>query len=127
MTNWIGLSWRFEIGITWRIERNAQFLGDVDKAQAEAHYPRIERIIPENVRQFKLLTEFSQVKQMDLGIKDAVQKAMDFLNKRGIREVIRVIPDPAQDIGFNIWSAFHYSKDVKIRTFESREEALKTL
>ena len=48
---------------------------------------------------------------------------MDVLNKHGIKEVRRVIPDPTKDVGLNIMSLFHYRRDVKIVTYEKLEEA----
>ena len=104
-----------------------EFSGRVDKAQAEEHYSRIEQIVPQDVRSFKILTDFSGVQTMDLEIQDIIKKVMDYFNERGVTEILRVIPDPAQDIGFNIMSAFHYSKGVKILTLESRQEALARL
>ena len=47
----------------------------------------------------------------------------NFLNAQGVTEILRVIPDPAQDIGLNIMSLFHYSKEVKFLTLQFREEA----
>jgi len=52
---------------------------------------------------------------------------MDLLNKQGVSTVVRVIPDPRKDIGFNILSLFHYRPDVQIVTCETLEEAMKVL
>jgi hypothetical protein len=43
--------------------------------------------------------------------------------RRSVTEIIRVIPDPNMDIGFNIMSASHYSKQIKVHTVRSRQEA----
>jgi hypothetical protein len=51
-----------------------------------------------------------------------IRKIMDLLNQHGISEVIRIIPDPNKDIGFNILSIFHYDKDVKVLTCQSLEQ-----
>ena len=60
---------------------------------------------------------------MDFSVKGEIEKAMDLFNAQGVTEIIRVIPDPNMDIGFNIMSASHYSKQIKVNTVRSRQEA----
>ncbi len=100
-----------------------EFIGRIDAAQAKQSYLDIQKIVSAYRKGFKILTDFSLVESMDLKIKETIAKSMDFLDKKGVKEIIRVIPDPAQDIGFSIMSLFHYSKKVKFLTFPSRKDA----
>ena len=100
-----------------------EFIGKIDAAQAEQSYLDIQKIIPQCSKGFKILTDLSHVESLDPKSVKAVKKSMDFFNSKGVTEVIRVVPDPSNDIGFNILSLFHYSKDVKFETVSSRQEA----
>jgi hypothetical protein len=72
---------------------------------------------------FRLLSDMSGLEGMDPACVAYVRKNMDLLNKRGVSAVIRVIPDPHKDIGFNILSLFHYRRGIRIVTCASLEEA----
>lgn len=104
-----------------------EFEGKIDAAQGASFYLEVQSIVPKDRKGFKILTDFTSIQQMNSDIKEAVKKTMDFFNREGVREIIRVIPNPEKDIGFGIMSAFHYSKDVNIVTVESREEAQQLL
>ena len=66
---------------------------------------------------------YDQERNTVIKSKSPSKRLMDFLGDQGVTEILRVIPDPAQDIGLNIMGAFHYSKGVKFLTLQSREEA----
>ena len=104
-----------------------EFEGHVDTTQGEQFFKDIQKVVPKHGKGFTLLTDMTSLDKMDLQVKDAITKAMDLFNDNGITRVLRVIPDDDKDIGFNILSAFHYSKGVKILTLQSREEALERL
>ena len=40
-----------------------------------------------------------------------------------VKEILRVLPDPAMDIGFNVLTLSHYSKHPNVITYRSRSEA----
>ena len=100
-----------------------EFSGKVDRVQAEKSFLELEKILPKVGKGFSLLTDFTSVETVDIEIKSVIEKSMDLINARGVAEVLRVVPDPEMDIGFNIMSAFHYSKEVPVLTLRSREEA----
>ncbi len=99
-----------------------EFAGQVDAAQAEALQPEIKKLIPAQ-KGFRLLTDFTLLEEMSLDVLQTIKKNMDFFNQKGVAEIIRVIPKPEQDYGFNIMSIFHYSKDVRMVILPSRAEA----
>jgi hypothetical protein len=78
---------------------------------------------PKTRKDFKLLTDFSLVDAMEFSVKGEIEKAMDLFNAQGVTEIIRVIPDANMDIGFNLMSASHDSKQIKVHTLRSRQEA----
>ena len=96
--------------------------GEVDVAQAEKLYLDMKKVVPKR-KGFTILTDLSTARSVDPEIQKPVKKMMDFCNKRGVTKILRVIPDPTKDIGLNILSLFHYSKEVKFLTFQSRKEA----
>jgi anti-anti-sigma regulatory factor len=101
------------------------FGGLVDLPQAEQFYAKIQEAAPRLKKGFILLTDLSSLERMDVNAKSFIEKVMDLLNQSGISRVVRIIPDPEKDIGFNIMSLFHYSARVTVHTYESYPEAEK--
>ena len=104
-----------------------KFEGKIDFAQAEPFYEEVQKILPTCGKGFKLLTDFTLLDQMDIEVQPLIKKTMDLFNEKGVTEIIRIIPTPEQDFGFSIMSLFHYSREVKSMTVQSREEALARL
>ena len=107
-------------------EHNAvimELAGKIDALQMERFISEIQKVIPKHGKGFRILTDLSGVQEVALEAREPIKKLMDFLDDQGVTEILRVIADPAQDIGLNIMSLFHYSKEVKFFTFQSREEA----
>ena len=100
-----------------------EFEGNVDAGQAKQFFTDLEKVRPKLEKDFKLLTDFSLVDTMEFKVKGEIEKAMDLFNAQGVSEIIRVIPDANMDIGFNLMSASHYSKQIKVHTLRSRQEA----
>ncbi len=100
-----------------------EFSGKIDTSHAEQSYREIQKVIPNHQKGFRVLTDLSFLESADPKILNVLKKSMDYFNLHGVKEVLRVIPDPEKDIGFNILSLFHYSKDVICLTLQSREEA----
>ncbi len=76
---------------------------------------------------FRLLSDLTNLDSMDPACLPYIRANMDLLNKQGVSEVVRVIPDPHKDIGLNILSLFHYRRGIKIVTCETMAEALEAL
>ena len=76
---------------------------------------------------FRLLADLSELESMDVGCAPFIEKAMDACNENGISTVVRVIPDPARDIGMQIMSLFHYGGNVRILTCQNMDEARELL
>ena len=100
---------------------------DFSVKQAEDLHTHLEQIMPRCKKGFRVLTDLSLLESMQQETHRTIEKSMKLLNQHGASKVIRVIPDPAKDIGFNIMSLFHYSRNVIIHTYHSIEEAQKHL
>lgn len=100
-----------------------EFAGTIDAAQGEELIATVQDVVPERAKGFRVLTDLSAVQGVDTGLSEPAKKLMIFFNQHGVKEVIRVIPDPSFDIGLNIMSIFHYSKDVSVITVQTRKEA----
>ena len=102
----------------------AQRVGAEDTKRVEE---KIRPLLADVRPGFRLLTDLSGLDSMDLACLPYIKRMMDLCNKQGVEEVVRVIPDPHKDIGFNILSLFHYRRRVRIVTCPTLEEALKAL
>ena len=78
-------------------------------------------------RGFRLLADLTDLRSMDLACAPHIESAMDMCNEKGVAQVVRIIPDPRQDIGMQIMSYFHYGGDVRIITCETADEAMNFL
>jgi hypothetical protein len=85
------------------------------------------KILGEMKPGFTLLSDLSALDLMDLECATDIEWSMEALDEAGIARVVRVIPDPRKDIGFNIMSHFHYRRAVAFVTCDTMEEALKVL
>ena len=115
---------------------------ETDKAKNLLHFIFSGHVTPEETRRwreqlckfvvtmqpgFTLLTDMSALDVMDLECAPDIEWSMEALDEAGIARVVRIIPDPRKDIGFNIMSHFHYRRSVAFVTCDTMEEALKIL
>ena len=94
----------------------------VDVKDVRILYTTLQAMLPKCEKGFKLLADLSLVEIMEEDVLPLIKKVMDLCNRHGVSEVIRIIPDPDKDIGLNIMSFFHYSKDVKVVNCQSLEQ-----
>ena len=76
---------------------------------------------------FLLLTDLSNLESMDASCAPNLGVLMDLCSARGMSTVVRVIPDPDKDIGFDLISHFHHPPSVKTRTHRSLADAMGSL
>ena len=76
---------------------------------------------------FRLLTNITDLESMEIACATHIEETMELCDEKQVGEVVRVIPDPKKDIGFNIMSRFHYGPNVKLRTYDNLAEALQSL
>ena len=76
---------------------------------------------------FKMLVDLSLLEFMDIACVEELGKLMERLDQHGMKQVVRVIPDPTKDIGFNILARFHYHQNPRITNCQTMVEAAKFL
>jgi len=76
---------------------------------------------------FHLLVDLGRLESMDTDCVVEIGKVMELFDKKGVGLIVRVIPDPAKDIGLNILSLFHYRREIQIVTCETLTEAKQAL
>ena len=76
---------------------------------------------------FHLLVDLGRLESMEPACTTQIGKVMDLCDQHGVGLVIRVIPDPAKDIGFNMLSIFHYPHRPRTVTCKTMSEAAKLL
>jgi anti-anti-sigma regulatory factor len=84
-------------------------------------------LINEVGRNFRFLSDLSELESMDDSCTEELARVMDELKAGGIEMVVRIIPDPRKDIGLNILSVFHYGRKVRTVTCTTFAEAMKAL
>ncbi|HEX7617706.1 MAG TPA: hypothetical protein VF480_03195 [Verrucomicrobiae bacterium] len=72
---------------------------------------------------FRMLVDLSQLETMDLDCIKEIGRTMELFDRSGVGTIVRVIPDPDKDIGFNILTIFHYPHRPQIITCETMTEA----
>ena len=100
-----------------------QFAGRVTADDMQAHIVKIESLAGKLERGFTLLTDLSTLEAMDSECTPLLSRTMDLISSYGVGRIIRIIPDPEKDIGFNLLSVFHYPAGTPIVTCENLAEA----
>lgn len=103
------------------------YRGRVGRSEVEQCQEEIRRALAKLDRGFQLLADFTELEEMDVSCASVVAEIMDLCNEAGVATVVRIIPEPKQDIGLQIMSLFHYGNDVCIKTCTSTYEGLKLL
>ena len=103
------------------------FTGDVDAREMTSCFQQVKEQLEKSEPGFRLLTDLTGLESMDALCAPILGAFMDFLAGKQIAMVVRVIPDPQKDIGFNLMSQFHYGRRVRTVTFENLAGALELL
>ncbi|MGH7970113.1 MAG: hypothetical protein ACREIC_15440 [Limisphaerales bacterium] len=102
-------------------------IGVVHRPELEQAYGEVVSLVADLPAGFHVLTDLTHLESMDTDCEAEIARVMELCARKGIESVVRVIPEPQKDIGFNILSAFHYPRDVRVTTWPSLEQALQTL
>jgi hypothetical protein len=103
------------------------FAGCVTADEAKLSSERLAQMIDSVPEGFRLLTDLSGLKSMELQSAPFVEETMKLCAKHGVSSIVRVIPDPQADIGLSIMSVFHYSRRTPITTCQTLTEAMAIL
>jgi hypothetical protein len=115
--------------VTNRVRRllHLSYIGHVSVEDLQQIREELVLLLEDLPAGFTLLTDLSHLGSMDSACEAEIAQVMELSEQKGIGTVVRVIPDPQKDIGFNILTAFHYSRQVKVVTCKSMEEAIRSL
>jgi hypothetical protein len=103
------------------------YIGRVRPADLARQQPDMEALMAELPPGFRALANFSELEEMDLDCTAEIGRTMELIDRSGVGLIVRVIPDPAKDIGLNIFSIFHLSHRTQIATRKSMMEASELL
>jgi hypothetical protein len=114
---------------TNRVKRllHLSFIGHVTVADLRQSLEELVLLLAELPAGITLLTDLSHLESMDFNCETEIARVMELGAEKGIKTVLRVIPDPQKDIGFNILTAFHYPRQLQVLTYQSMEEAIRSL
>jgi anti-anti-sigma regulatory factor len=103
------------------------YIGRVRAADLQREHDNMLALLADLPAGFKMLVDLDRLESMDTDCVDELGKFMELLDQRGLEQVVRVIPDPSKDIGFNILARFHYHHNPRITNCETMIEAAKLL
>ena len=100
-----------------------QYVAQIQASELRRGMEDIQAQLAELSAGFRLLVDLSLSETMDLDCVPELGRMMDLIDRAGVGQVVRVIPNPQKDIGFNILSIFHYSHHPRIHTCQTLAEA----
>jgi hypothetical protein len=103
------------------------FIDHVGVKELERGHADIVKLLAELPSGFRLLTDLSRLESMELDCAVEIGREMELFEQKGVGLVVRVIPDPAKDIGMNMLSFFHYHHHPRTVTCATMAEAAKLL
>jgi len=103
------------------------YIGEVRIGDLARHQPDVVALMAELSPAFRVLVNLSELETMDTECMTEIGGLMELIDRSGVGLIVRVIPDPAKDIGFNILSIFHYPRRPQIATCKNMIEAGKLL
>ena len=103
------------------------YIAHVTVADLRHGYDDLVALLADLPASFKALVDLSILESMDTACVEELGKMMELLDQRGLERVVRVIPDPTKDIGFNILARFHYHHNPRITNCKTMVEAAKLL
>ncbi len=103
------------------------FSGHVTLADLERSRGDVDELLAEIPAGFRALADLSTLESMDVGCAAEIGRVMELFEAKGVSRVVRVIPDPARDIGMNMLSILHYRRRPQSVTCASLSEAAEQL
>ena len=104
-----------------------RYRGHVAVAEMKACAEQVKALLPTVRPGFTILTDLSGLDSMELVCVPELSKMMEACKAKGVGTVVRIVPDPAKDIGFNILSVIHYRRGVHVITCQNAAEAERVL
>jgi hypothetical protein len=104
-----------------------RFRGLMHPGNACAGIDRVLQHLPQLGAGFVLVSDLSELEHMEIDCFREVTRMMDACFAAGLTKVIRIVPDPRKDIGFQLLALVHYHGQIPIVVCASRAEAEQAL
>src|SRR6266550_6065807 len=101
--------------------------GHVSKEEVKHAAAHVREALQDAAPGIRALTDFRWLESIRPAAAPHIAEIMDALAEKQVASVIRIIPDRGKDIGMNILSQFHYSRNLPITTVGTLVEALDRL
>ena len=99
------------------------YIGRVSVEELQRGSKELVALLAELPTGLHILVDLERLESMDIGCAEIVGKMMEVMEQHGVELVVRVIPDPTKDIGFNLISRFHYHRSPRTVTCKTMSEA----
>jgi hypothetical protein len=99
------------------------YLGRVTPAELSRTGPDLEALAAGLPSGFRLLVDLTGLDAMELECLPEIGRIMEMLDRRGVDLIVRVVPDPAKDIGLSISTIFHYPQRPQVAVCKTMSEA----
>ena len=103
------------------------YIGQVSADELRRGRDDLLALLAEMPAGFKLLVDLERLDAMDIACVEELGQMMELFDRHGLAQVVRVIPDPTKDIGFNILVRFHYQHEPRITNCKTMIEAARLL
>jgi hypothetical protein len=104
-----------------------EFVGEVSAEEMQDKVEDLRHELEELRSGFVLFTDLSRLEVMENAGTDQIAIYMDLCAAKGVRRIVRLIPDPAKDVGFALLGVFHHEKGIPLVTCAEIEEARRAL
>ena len=101
--------------------------GHVGAEEMKRSFEEVQILMQGLKPEFLLLTDLSSLTSMDMACAASLGDLMDLCSKNGMATVMRVIPDPSKDIGFDLISLFHHQPPIRTQNYKNLAEAIESL
>jgi hypothetical protein len=98
---------------------HVNFIGKVRVEEIQEGVASIPQLLDDMPTGFTLIMDLERMDSMGKECAKEIGNLMELFDQRGIGKVIRVIPDKAKDIGFQILYLLHYAHHPPVQICES--------
>jgi len=103
------------------------YIQNVRPEELESAVEDVKALLAELPPGFRMLVDLSPLESMELESMNVIGRMMELFDRSGVDMIVRVIPDPSKDIGFNISTIFHYPHRPRVVTCQTMGEAVRAL
>jgi len=99
------------------------YIHQVKPEELERGEEDVRALLAELPPGFRLLVDLSRLESMGLESMNIISRMMEVFDRSGVAMIVRVIPDSSKDLGFNIYTIFHYPHRPRVVTCQTMTEA----